>query len=127
QGEVKLADGTPYVDMGTIKVASPMPVTFTLESEDPQLELSLADDQLLDFLGVELLDSKNDQNAAGRKTWRIRVQFKTDSLFRGTFPDPERPGYDSDASCTIAFVLSRKGQPWRRLLVPVRGTVPIGQ
>jgi hypothetical protein len=125
RGEVRLvtAEGEPYLDLGTF---SANPLDFVLEGDEPQLQLTWDEAQTLDFLKVELLDGKDGQPAGSGKSWRVRAVFKTDSIFRGRFPDPDRPGYDNEA-CVIAFLVSRPGQETksaRRLFIPVRGNVP---
>jgi hypothetical protein len=130
EGEVKLVagDGNSVVDLGTISASAPKPVVFTLMANDPRLQLTLEEEKTLEFLSVELLDGQQGKPADGGKSWRVRVVYKTDSLFRGKFPDRNRPGYEFAAQCAIAFVISHVGQPVkqpaRRLRVPVRGTVP---
>src|SRR5262249_16948583 len=54
QGEVRLAeaDGKSFVDMGKISASDPAPVTFTLESDDPRLEVTVDEKSTLDFLSV---------------------------------------------------------------------------
>jgi hypothetical protein len=128
QGEVTLADskGRTFIDLGTASAEALKPVTFTLESRDPQLRLAVDEEKTLDFLTVELLDGKEGKAAKAGKTWRVRIAFRTDSLFRGKFPNPDRRGYDSPGVCSAVFVVSRQGSaasPVRRLFVPVRGNV----
>jgi hypothetical protein len=133
QGEVKLAEpaGKTFVALGKIAANDPAPVLFRLESNDPQLELAVDDKATLEFLTVELLDGKEGKPIPGGKSWRVRVLFRKDATFRGQFPVRERPGYDSDAACSIVFHVLRRGQTVgfdskfvRRLLVPVHGVVP---
>jgi hypothetical protein len=128
RGEVALAapGGKAFVDLGTVSAPHPKPVTFTLESRDPRLRLSVDEKRTLDFLQVELLDGPEGTATAGGRSWRARVVFLTNAPFMGQFPHPDRAEYDSPAACCIAFLISRpgsEGEPARRLLVPVRGTV----
>src|SRR5262249_38744727 len=57
-GEVWLADpeGKPFVDTGTVIPTEPEPVTFTLESHDPQIRLTVDENRTLNFFNAELLD-----------------------------------------------------------------------
>lgn len=128
QGEVSLADseGQAFVDLGTAPADALKPVTFTLESRDPQLRLAVDEEKTLDFLTVELLDDKDGKTAETGKTWRVRIAFRADSIFRGRFPNPDRRGYDSPGVCSVVLLVSRQGaadSPRRRLFVPVRGNV----
>jgi hypothetical protein len=134
QGEVKLAhaNGKPIVDLGAISPGAPRAVVFTLESSDPQLQLTVDEDKTLEFLKVELLDGPTGKPADNRKNWQVRVVFRSGSLFRGKFPNRERPGYDSPVRCALVFRITREengavpaGQPARRLFVPVRGSVTL--
>jgi hypothetical protein len=131
-GEVKLADavGQTFVDLGQISPDEPAPVTFALVSNDPHLELSVDEKSTLHFLLAELLDGKEGKSIKGSKSWRVRVQYRKDSDFRGPFPLRERPGYDSEVACSIVFQLARQspsrgatGHSVRRLFVPVHGVV----
>jgi hypothetical protein len=126
-GEVRLAGQKKgYVDLGNIIPARPTPVEFTLESDTPGFRLALDENRTLEFLKVELLDGPEGKPIEKGTQWRARVIFKADSLFRGKFPVRERLGYDTDVSCSIAFVLSDaapSSQKTRRLLVPVHGNV----
>jgi hypothetical protein len=132
QGEVALAapgDGA-FVDLGTVSATDPKPLVCTLEGRDPQLELSVDGEKTVDFLKVELLDGKEGSAAGSGKRWRVRVLFRADSLFRGKFPERDRPGYDSPDLCSLVFIVARPGpgdQPVRRLFVPVRGNVTMGR
>jgi hypothetical protein len=127
-GEVVLA-GSPsksLIDLGTISPASPKPLTFTLESHDPQVQLSLDEEKTLHFLQVDLLDGKEGKATDHGKSWQIRVQFRPDSLFRGPIPNADRAGYDTAIACSLVFSISRPGsenQRPRRLFVPVQGMV----
>jgi hypothetical protein len=126
RGEVGLSSPEDFVDLGTVLPTDPKPLTFALQSGDPQLRLTVDEEKTLPFLAVELLDGEEGKAAAGDKTWRVRVRFRTDSLFRGPIPNPDRRGFDSAALCSVVFLVARQGQagqPARRLLVPVRGTV----
>jgi hypothetical protein len=128
RGEVALAapEDKAFIDLGTVSAPHPKPVTFTLESRDPQLQLAVDEKGTLDFLQVDLLDGKDGTATAGGKSWQVRVVFRAGAPFMGQFPHPDRAEYDSPAACCIAFLLSRPGSdgaPARRLLVPVRGTV----
>jgi hypothetical protein len=131
-GEVKLVDapGKEYVDLGKVAPNDPAPMTFALESNDPSIQLSLDEKSTLHFLAAELLDGKEGRPIQGGRSWRVRVQYRKDSDFRGPFPQRERPGYDSDVACSVVFHLARQGtpgelnsQPFRRLFVPVHGVV----
>jgi hypothetical protein len=133
-GEVRLAEGNKkaYVDLGNISPDAPAPVTFTLESADPQIELTLDEKHTLDILSVEIVDGPSGrQEAEKKKSWRVRVVFRKDSGFHGKFPIQTRAGYDTDVVCSVVFQLSRRKSsgdsvsvPVRRLYVPVRGVVP---
>jgi len=132
EGEVKLADapGQSFVDLGKIFPDAPTSITFALISSDPDLELSIDEKSTLHILSAELLDRKEGRPIEGGKTWRVRVQYRNDSDFRGPFPLRERPGYDSDVACSIVFHLARRSlsgtaasQAFRKLLVPVHGVV----
>jgi hypothetical protein len=131
-GEVSLAapGGSTFVDLGRVPAADPSPLVFTLASCDPRLQLTVDEEKTLDFLKIELLDGAEGSAAGGGKTWRVRVLFRSDSLFRGKFPQGDRPDYDTPARCCIVFFLARPGQgsqPLRRLFVPVRGTVALSR
>jgi hypothetical protein len=131
-GEVKLAQtNKTFVDLGNISPDKPTPITLTLESTDPQIELALDEKHTLDLLSVELVDGKAGKEAENKKTWQVRILFNKDSGFHGRFPIQTRPGYDTDVACSVVFQLSRKSpsgdsasDPVRRLYVPVRGVVP---
>jgi hypothetical protein len=127
-GEITLADseGKDSIDFDTITPSDPKPVTFTLDSRDPQIQLSVDEERTIPFLKIELLDGKEGKPAEKGKRWQVRALFRKDALFRGEFPNPTRPGYDSADSCSLVFLLSRPGQSpskERRLFVPVRGKV----
>jgi hypothetical protein len=114
-----------FVDMGTFLPADAAPMSFTLESHDPQLRLTVDEQNTVDFLKAEMLDGEDGKPTGGDKTWRVRIRFRADSLFRGPFPNRDRSGYDTAELCSVVFLVSRPGQtgrPARRLLVPVRGT-----
>lgn len=132
EGEVGLADpqGRTFVDLGTIENplrVSPKPMLFQLEGRDPSIQLAVDNDKTVEFLKAELLDGKEGKPSGKGKTWRVRVRFRTDTFFRGEFPNPMRPGYDKEVSCAVVFIVSRPGEasgksvPPRRLCVPVRG------
>ncbi len=128
RGEVGLVspENKDFVDLGTLSTRPPNPVVFTLESRDPQLELTVDEARTLKFLKTELLDGKEGKAAGDGKRWRVSVRFRTDSLFRGEFPQPLHPPYDTAVACSVVFVVARPGTagaPIRRLYVPVRGTV----
>jgi hypothetical protein len=128
RGEVWLAaaEGKGFVDLGTLSTTAPEPRVITVESRDPQLELTVDERRTLEFLRVELLDAKEGKPAGGGKSWRVRVRMRSDALFRGDFPKPMQSGYDTAVACSIVFVVARQGPaaaPVRRLYVPVRGTV----
>jgi hypothetical protein len=127
-GEVSLAEpkGQTSVDLGTISPRDPRPVIFTLESRDPKLQLSVDEDKTLDFLQAELLEGKEGTTTGSSKTWRVRVQYRADAAFRGKFPNPANPSYDSAVVCSIVFLVARPeatGKPALRLFVPVHGTI----
>jgi hypothetical protein len=128
EGEVWLAssDGKDFIDFGTIIPTNPKPTTFTLETRDPQLQLTVDDERTLPHFKVELLDGKDGKPTDQGKRWQVRVKFRTDALFRGEFPNPDRRGYDSADLCSLVFLLSRPGQTTsieRRFLGPTRGKV----
>ncbi len=128
EGEVGLAasEGKDYVDLGLIIPTAPKPVTFTLESHDPQLRLKLDEQRSVDFLNVELLDGEEGKPAGKGKKWRVRVAFRTDSLFSGPIPNPNNTPYVTAGQCSVVFFVTRPGttaSPPLRLFVPVRGTV----
>lgn len=128
EGEVALAasEGKDFVDLGLVIPTEPKPVTFTLESRDPQLRLTLDEERSIDFLNIELLDGKEGKSAEKGKRWRVRVVFRTDALFRGPIPNPNNPGYVTAMQCSVVFFVSRPGteaSPALRLFVPVRGTI----
>ena len=132
-GDVRLAEpvGKAFVDLGNISPNEPAPVTITLESNDPRIELTLDDKHTLDILAVELLDGKSGKENQDKKSWRARVVFRKDSGFHGKFPTQNRAGYDTDVACSIVIQVSRRSpsgdgisSPARRLYVPVRGIVP---
>jgi hypothetical protein len=127
RGEVQLAPaGTAGIDMGTISPSKPRTVDFTLESSDPDTQLTVDEEKSLRFLEVEMLDGKEGSAAGTGKRWRGRVVFRTDSLFRGLFPKPENRDYDSVEKCCLVFFITPKGQtsqPARRILVPIQGDV----
>lgn len=131
RGEVSLVspEDKTFVDLGTIAPEAPQPVVFTLHSRDPRTRLAVDEERSLSFLRAELLDGEEGKIAENGKIWRVRVVFRTDSLFRGVFPNPERREFDSAVVCSIVFRLSRTAdgaaaqQSERRLLIPVRGTV----
>lgn len=132
RGEVSLAspENRELVDLGTIAPEAPQPVVFTLHSHDPRLRLAVDKERSLSFLRAELLDGEDGKMVGKEKTWRVRVVFRTDSLFRGVFPNAQRRGVDSAAVCSIVFRIphaetagASAKQSERRLLVPVRGTV----
>jgi hypothetical protein len=132
-GEVRFIEpkGKAFVDFGNISLTDPAPVTFTLESTDAKLDLTVDDKHTLDILAVELLDGESGKQVEGKKRWQVRVVFRKDSGFHGKFPTQNRAGYDTDVACSIVFQLSRRppsgdgnGSPVRRLYVPVRGVVP---
>ncbi len=130
EGEVMLMDseGNDYLDFGMIIPNDPKLVTFTLESGDAQLQLSVDEEQTIPFLKIEMLDGKTGKPVEKGKRWRVRAVFRTDALFRGEFPNPTRPGYDSADLCSIVFLVSRPGKAaslQRRLFIPVRGNVRI--
>jgi hypothetical protein len=84
----------------------------------------------LSFLRVELLDGQEGKATGSGKTWRVRLRFRTDSLFRGDFPNPGRQDYNAAVLCCVVFRVSEAESgavadslTARRLLVPVRGTV----
>jgi hypothetical protein len=131
-GEVKLvnAAGKEFVDLGKVAPNDPAPVTFALESNDSSLQLSIDEQSTLHFLAAELLDGKEGRPIQGGRSWRVRVRYRSDSDFRGPFPQRERQAYDSDVACSVVFHLSRQStpegannQPFRRLFVPVHGVV----
>jgi hypothetical protein len=131
-GDVSLAspEDKTFVDLGTISPEAPLPVVFTLTSRDPRMRLVVDEERSLSLLRIELLDGEDGTTVENGKTWRVRVVFRTDSLFRGVFPNSERPGFDSAAVCSIVLRISHDGtagsrskQSERRLLIPVRGTV----
>src|SRR5262249_30545364 len=135
QGEVGLADAQEksLVDLGTISASEPKPVDFTLQSDDPQLQLTLDEGRTLDFLKVEVLDGSSGTITNNRKSWRVRVAYRPDSGFQGKFPNRDRAGYDSAVLCSVVFRITRAAQaadaatqPARRLLVPVRGSIVAG-
>jgi hypothetical protein len=132
RGEVSLVspEDKPFIDLGTIRPTAPQSVIFTLRSRDPRIRLTVDEERSLSLLCVELLDGEDGKTEQNGKTWRVRVAFRKDALFRGFFPDEARPGFDSAPVCSIVFRISRSGtagapaeQPPRRLLIPVRGTV----
>jgi hypothetical protein len=126
RGEVSLVapEDKPYLDLGAILPTAPQPEVFTLQSPDTRIRLSVDEERSLSFLRVELLDGSEGKSTREGKSWRVRVALRTDSLFRGTFPNPDQPGVESAAVCSIAFRITRAGSASaRRVLVPVRGTV----
>jgi hypothetical protein len=128
RGEVWLASARDkdYVDLGSISTDAPKPVEFTVAGHDPGLELTVDAKKTLDFLRAELLDGKEGKTAGDGRQWRVRVLFRKDSLFRGEFPRPLQPRYDSAVACSVVFLVGGRGPagaPVRRLYVPVRGTV----
>jgi len=132
-GEVRFTqpNGKAFVDLGNVSPKDPAPVIVTLESNDPQIELSLDEKHTLDILAVDLLDGKAGQEDQGNKRWRVRVAFRQDSGFHGKFPTQNRAGYDTDVACSIVFLLSRRpasgkgtAKHMRSLYIPVRGVVP---
>lgn len=123
-GEVSLVDpqGRTFIDMGEFQPRKdPPPIEIQLRSSDPRIELSLDRDKTIEFLTVDLLDGKEGKPSDGGKVWRVRVGFSTDTSFRGLFPNPERPNFDTAVRCSIVFIVSRPGSPPRRLFIPVRG------
>lgn len=127
-GEIGLADsqGKDHIDCGMILPNEPKPLTFSLESSDPQLELSVDEERTLPFFKVELIDGKQGKRSEKGKRWQVRVEFRKDALFRGEFPNSTRPGYDSADLCSLVFILTHSGgspSMERRLFVPVRGNV----
>jgi hypothetical protein len=130
-GEVwlKTPEGKAFIDLGTIKPSDSKSVLVTLLSRDPQLSLTVDEEQTLNIVKVELLDGKVGTKSDTSKTWQVRVQFRWESFFRGPFPNPDRPGYESAALCSAVFRITRQGatsakdQSPRRLLVPIRGNV----
>jgi hypothetical protein len=130
-GEVQLAQtDKTFVDLGNISPDKPTPITFKLESTDPQIELTLDEKHTLDLLSVELIAGKSGKEAENKKTWQVRVLFNKDLGYHGRFPIQTRAGYDTDVACSVVFQLSRKAPagnsssvPVRRLYVPVRGVV----
>jgi hypothetical protein len=130
EGELSLADsgGKDPIDLGMITPSEPKPTTFTVESRDPQVQLTIDKEKTLPFLKLELLDGKEGETVDQGKRWRVSVVFWKEALFRGEFPDPSRPGYDSADMSSIVFLISRPGQPAareRRFLVPVKGNVSL--
>ncbi len=128
EGEIALAGSEckDHLDFGTIIPDDPKPVTFTLESRDPRLQLSVDEERTLPFFKLELLDGKEGKTSERGKRWQVRVVFRKDALFRGEFPNPTRPGYETADACCLVFLLLHPGQESskeRRLLVPVRGNV----
>jgi hypothetical protein len=124
-GEVELVSdkGKPFVDLGAFSPTRSSPNVFVLESSDPNIDLAVDEERSLEFLKAELVDA---QVADGKKRWQVRVQYRPDALFRGTFPSADRPGYDSDVACSLAFRILRPDadkENSRRLLVPVHGVV----
>jgi hypothetical protein len=132
QGNVWLAapEGKDLVDLGAVSPTDPVPVTFALESRDRHLQVRVDEEATLSFLRVELLDGHEGKATGSGKTWRVRVCFRTDSLFRGDFPNPGRRDYNAAVLCCVVFQVSDAAPgavadslTARRLLVPVRGTV----
>jgi hypothetical protein len=132
QGEVslKVPEDMSFVDLGTFLPTDDKSWTFTLSSEDSQLRLTLDSDKSLNFLNVELLDGAEGKPADSGKSWRVRIKFRSESFFRGSFPNADRAGYDSAVLCSVVFVLSHpdtaspaKDAAKRRLYVPIRGNV----
>jgi hypothetical protein len=126
RGEVSLEapGGKAFVDLGSLLPLSPKPVTFTLRSPDPGLVLGVDEKRTAEFLRVALLDGPEGKAADGGKSWRVRVVFRTDSLYRGQFPSPDNPDADP-ATCAAVFTVAHPGPagpPAVRLVVPVRGT-----
>ncbi|HMF15460.1 MAG TPA: hypothetical protein VKE94_24270 [Gemmataceae bacterium] len=117
----------PRLDMGVIDADRPRVHRIRLESENPAVELAL-DDATSDFLDVKMLEPKEGKkedlgDATTRKTWNVQVSFRTDSGFRGRFPDVERPGYESTA---VVFRITHAGaanETPRRIKVTARGQV----
>jgi hypothetical protein len=113
----------PRLDMESINPKRPRNFTIRLESDNSTVELA-PDDKTADFVNVELLDGKEGvADSTGRKTWRAKVSYRSESGFRGRFPDPERAGYES---CSVVFRITHAGarneQP-RRIKVPITGHV----
>jgi hypothetical protein len=132
RGEVSLAapEDKPFVDLGTILPTEKWSEVFTLQSPDPRIQLSVDEERTLAFLRVELLDGRGGETTRDGKSWRVRLTFRSDSLFRGPFPHVDRPGFDSAVVCSIVFRIKRAGkesnvadQSARRVLIPVRGNV----
>jgi hypothetical protein len=129
-GEIGLADaeGKDFVDLGLVIPSKPQPVTFTLRSRDPEMQLTLDEKRTVDFLQVELPDGKEGKLDGNERKWQVRAMLRTDTMFRGPIPNPNSAGYTTAVDCSVVFLLSRSGKtdsPPRRLLIPVRGTVRV--
>jgi hypothetical protein len=117
----------PRLDMGVMNAGRPRVHKIHLETENSKVELAL-DDATCDFLQVKMLDGKEGKkedlgDGTARKTWTVNVSFRSDSGFRGRFPDPDKPGYES---CAVVFRIAHAGDPNeapRRIKVMVRGQV----
>ena len=117
------------LDMGRIDPQNPVVHNITIESADPQVELTL-DDKSLDILKVELAEGAkgkdvNLPDGSVRRTWTVHVSYRPDSGFPGRFPDNDRAGY-TVADCVVAFKIAHAGEKnerQRRIRVPVAGQV----
>jgi hypothetical protein len=128
-GEVVVVSGEkgdPRVDMGAINPRRPAPFDFVLESDNPQVELTLDKERTVDFLKVETPDGPAGKVIAPgspRRSWTVTISFDPQSEFRGMFPDKERTGYESTG---VVFKITHagvKGGQERRIKVLVRGQV----
>jgi hypothetical protein len=118
----------PRLNMGAVNPERPTQHTIRLETDNPQVEVTLDEQRTTDFLKVEMQDSKEGKiekfgDGSMRKSWTVYVSFRPESGFRGPFNDPTRPDYEPRA---VIFKVAHAGatneQP-RRLKVPVSGQV----
>lgn len=122
EGEVKFfaPESRFYVDLGTVRPDQGIETTFELQSENPEVQLVVDPKQTVDFLDVRL----EEVGSGSPKTWKATVRIKPDALFRGTFPDTERPGYQSTrVVLTIVKNSDKPGAEPRRISIPVKGTI----
>jgi hypothetical protein len=115
--------------MKGIDPQNPKVYNIIIESENPQVELTL-DDKSCDILDVKLVEGAKGQevrlnDGSVRRTWTVNVSYRPDSGFRGRFPDNERDGY-TVSDCVVAFKIAHAGEKnerQRRIRVPVAGQV----
>jgi hypothetical protein len=126
-GEVSLANPGKYpgINLETIHPDRPVEHAVTLDTDNPDVQLTLDKKSSVPFLDVKLTEDEEGKQAGdGHKYWTVSVKYMKDSGYLGQFPDPPRLDYKD---CAVVFLVTHKGfqgkEPERRIRIPVRGTV----